>query len=52
MSVCDQVVHFLKHHPSINAVNFKFRKYKIWPDAYRKDVASAVASGDTLAVIK
>lgn len=46
MDVRDQVVRFLKTHPSINAVNFKFKAYKIWPDAYRKNVASAVASGD------
>ncbi|MHB1056300.1 MAG: hypothetical protein ACYC0F_00275 [Rhodanobacter sp.] len=46
MNVRDQVVRFLKTHPSINAVNFQFRGYKIWPAPYRTDVADAVASGD------
>ena len=42
----DHVIQFLKTHRSIDAVNFKFRRYKIWPDGYRKNVASALASGD------
>ncbi|MCX7514752.1 hypothetical protein [Frateuria sp. STR12] len=46
MNVRDQVVRFLKTHPSINAVNFRFKSYRIWPDAYRKDVADAVSRGD------
>lgn len=46
MNVRDQVVRFLRTHPSINAVNFQFRGYKIWPAPYRTDVANAVASGD------
>ncbi|NUR22201.1 hypothetical protein [Frateuria sp.] len=46
MNTRDQVVQFLKSHRSIDAVNFKFRTYKIWPDAYRKNVANALARGD------
>jgi hypothetical protein len=42
----DQVTHFLRTDRSIEAVNFKFRRYRIWPDAYRKNVADAVARGD------
>ncbi|MGN6280571.1 hypothetical protein [Frateuria sp.] len=46
MNTRDQVVRFLKGNAAITAVNFKFRGYKIWPGAYRTDVADAVARGD------
>lgn len=46
MSVQEQVVKFLRTHPSIDAVNFCFLGQKIWPQAYRRDVADAVARGD------
>lgn len=46
MNARDQVVHFLKTHPSINAVNFKLGAYKIWPDGYRRHVAGALVSGE------
>jgi hypothetical protein len=45
MNVQEQVVRFLRTHPSIGAVNFCFQGQKIWPDAYRRDVAAAVARG-------
>jgi hypothetical protein len=46
MSVREQVVRFLRTNPSIGAVNFCFQGHKIWPDAYRRDVAQAVAGGE------
>ena len=46
MNMRDQIVLFLKTNAAINAVNFKFRDHKIWPYAYRKDVANALITGD------
>lgn len=46
MNVRDQAVRFLRTNTSIGAVNFCAMGQKIWPDAYRRDVANALARGE------
>ncbi|HYP12422.1 MAG TPA: hypothetical protein VEQ63_00740, partial [Bryobacteraceae bacterium] len=39
-------VNFLTTNPAISELNFGFRTFKVYPSAYRKDVADAIKKGD------
>jgi hypothetical protein len=45
MTTKADLVHFLKTEPNIARLNFAFKTYKVYPSAYRKDVADAIDSG-------
>jgi hypothetical protein len=46
MALKDDIVRFLRTHAHINQINFSFGSFKVYPSAYQKDVANAVASGE------
>ena len=45
MAVQDDIVRFLRSAPSLTRINFEFRSFRVYPTAYQKDVADAIASG-------
>jgi len=46
MALKDDIVTFLRTNASIDKINFSFGKFKVYPSAYKKDVADAVDSGE------
>jgi len=48
MALKDDVAKFLRTNPCINRINFSLGGLKVYPSAYQKDVADAVASGEIL----
>lgn len=39
------IVFFLRSHPAIAKINFSFSSFKVYPSAYRMDVADSIDSG-------
>lgn len=46
MALKDDIAIFLRGNAYINRINFLFGRFKVYPSAYQKDVADAVASGE------
>jgi hypothetical protein len=46
MALQADIVQFLRTNAYINRLNFAFRSFKVYPSAYQKDVADAIASGE------
>ena len=46
MALKDDIAQFLRTDKAINKLNFAFGRYKVYPSAYQRDVAGAVASGE------
>jgi hypothetical protein len=40
------ISNFLKKNVFIDSINFSFKRYKVYPSAYKKDVSKAISSGD------
>lgn len=46
MATKHDIAKFLTSNAFINRINFAFGKFKVYPSAYQKDVASVIASGE------
>ena len=46
MAIKDDIARFLRSNAYIGQINFAFRTYKVYPSAYRKDVADSIDSDD------
>jgi hypothetical protein len=46
MTIKSDIVRFLRTEPNISRLNYAFKTYKVYPSAYRKDVADAIDSED------
>jgi hypothetical protein len=45
MAINDDIAKFLRGNAAINRINFAYDTLKVYPSAYTKDVADAIASG-------
>ena len=46
MSNANDAIRFLQTDRNIDALNFQFMRHKVYPSAYRKDIANALKSND------
>lgn len=46
MALKDEITRFLRTNAHIKQINFSFGSFKVYPSAYQKDVADAIASGE------